>query len=276
MGAVGILTSAVLILVDKSINLSGKKRMLRINLLDYLENFCKVRLEQEAFQPEIIEQYRREFLQAAEANKQISAASTVRQEKDEPKDELNRRREARRLKEEERKLQAVKREEEQRRIEEARKEDEKKKIEERRQLAAKRREEERQKLEEEREALEARRAELKKKVEEKQIIGDKKPKDSAEKEIVLHSKEEEPKPIEKTYEKEPLKKADQELTDKKEKVEIVNSENSPDETVTENKETVQTVPLNKDKSKKPVVTKFQGVTPQEEKLIEDVLKEFFA
>src|SRR5690554_820539 len=43
-GAVGILAGAALILVDKMINLPVKKQMIRLNLLDYLENFCKVRL----------------------------------------------------------------------------------------------------------------------------------------------------------------------------------------------------------------------------------------
>jgi hypothetical protein len=37
-GAIGITSSAILILVDKSINLSGKKKLLRLNLLDYFEN----------------------------------------------------------------------------------------------------------------------------------------------------------------------------------------------------------------------------------------------
>ena len=172
-GAVGISVCALLIIVDKFINLSSKKKMLRLNLMDYLENFCKVRLEQEALHPELVEQYRKEYFQNMEED-QTNTAATIEKKKDEPKDELNRRREARRKKEEERKLLAAKREEEHRKAEEARKEEERRKQEERKLLAARRREEERQKLEEERQALEARRAELKRRAEEKLIITDQK------------------------------------------------------------------------------------------------------
>lgn len=68
-GAVGISTSALLILVDKSINLSGKRKILRINLLDYFENFCKVRLEEEPVNPEVAALLRREIKQSADVNK---------------------------------------------------------------------------------------------------------------------------------------------------------------------------------------------------------------
>ena len=171
-GAVGILTGSILILVDRIVNLSAKKRVIRLNLMDYLENFCKVRLEQEAFHPELLEQYRKEYFQTAEVNKQVSAAATLT--KDDSKSEINRRREARLRKEEEKRALQLKREEEQKRIEEVRKEEEKRKLEERKRLAAKRREEELLKLEEEREALERRRAEMKKRADDKLQMNGKK------------------------------------------------------------------------------------------------------
>lgn len=169
-GAVGIASSAILIIVDKSINLYSKKSIIRYNILDYLENFCKVRLEQEAFHPEILEQYRKEYFELVGADGESAAAIAVKTEavkKEEPKDEVNRRREAKQKKELEKRALAQKREEEQKRLEVIRREEEKRRQEERKMLAAKRREEERQKLEEEREALEARRLEAKKKAEEK-------------------------------------------------------------------------------------------------------------
>ncbi len=266
MGAVGMLSSAVLILVDKSINLTGKRRMLRLNLLDYLENFCKVRLEQEVYQPEVFEQYRRDFLQASEANKQISAAAEMK--KAEPKDELKRRREVRHMKEEERKLQAAKREEEQRKLEEARKEEERKKIEERRQLAARRREEDRMKLEEEKQALELRREQMKKKAEEKQQANEKKQHKAEEKNNVLHSIEEELKPTEEKNSVSSFMKSLEEIAADREQAVLIKAE----------KDQVVKETANKEKQNKAVagVGKIQAMTPQEEKLIEDVLKEFFA
>jgi hypothetical protein len=246
-GAVGILASAILILVDKSINLSGKKKLLRINLLDYLENFCKVRLEQEASHPELVEQYRREYFQTLES-KQSGTAATLENVKEDTKKELNRRKEERIRKEEEKRLLAAKREEEQRKVEEARKEVERRKFEERRQLAAKRREEERVKMEEERTALEARREELKRKAEEKQQVSERKQKQAEQKEEILHSIEEELKPEKKQMDMDKLVKGVEEIAEKKD---------------TEKKVPVKT-------------PKNQTAGIQEEKLIEDVLKEFFA
>ena len=161
-GSVGIIASAILIIVDKSINLYSKKQIVKYNLLDYLENFCKVRLEQEAFNPELLEQYRKEYFGLVGAEGESAAASSkIEQKIEEPKDELNRRREAKLRKELEKKALAQKREEEQKRLEAMRREEERRRIEERKMLAAKRREEERLRLEEERQALEARRLEAK-------------------------------------------------------------------------------------------------------------------
>ncbi len=264
-GAVGILSSAILILVDKSINLPAKKRILRLNLLDYLENFCKVRLEQEVFHPELYEQIRKEFEQVAEAKRQV--VSSKEEAKDEAKDELNRRKEARKRKEEEKKLAAQRREEEQRKLEEARKEEEKRRLEEKRQIAAKRREEELRRIEEERLALEARRAELKKQALEKQHNLKK---DSAiEKELILHSLEEELKPSQNRTDMNKVMQGMDEIAAsnekiKKEKVELMEEEKKA--------ATQDIIKNSKPRSK----ARNNTADVQEEKLIEDVLKEFFA
>lgn len=310
-GAVGILTSAIMILVDKSINLPAKRKLLRLNLLDYLENFCKVRLEQEASHPELVEQYRKEYLQAMEAVKQTGAAVAA---KENPKDELNRRREARLKKEEEKKLLATKREEEQKKLMEARREEERRKLEERRQQAAKRREEERQKLEEERAALEARREELKRKAAEKQLANEQKQQKAEEKDRILHRLEADlKKPDEAKSSMNALMKELEEITAEKEQTAAAKPKTLPmedesaakengikekamkEETVKENavketaaKETVvkenavkdnmaKVSPM-KEKQQKAAAknTKTREITIQEEKLIEDVLKEFFA
>lgn len=247
-GAVGISASAVLILVDKSINLSAKKRLLHINLLDYMENFCKVRMEQEAFHPELVEQQRKEYIQAAGSKKQIEKATLSSH--DDQKDELNRRREARKKKEEERKLEAQRREEEQKRLELARKEEEKRKLEERKQLAAKRREEEIHKLEIEREEREARRAELKKKAAQKQQENDEKL--NGEKNRLLESLEEELKTVSNGTDMNTLMQGLEELAADKERK------------------------LTDKPKKEQGKGKSKSLNLKEEKLVEDVLKEFFA
>lgn len=281
-GAVGILSSAILILVDKSINLSEKKKMIRLNLLDYLENFCKVRLEQETYHPELLEQFRLEYFQATEANKQISAAAAVPL-KEEPKDELNRRREARHKKEEDKKLQAIKREEEQKKNEEARKEEEKRRLEERRKIAARRREEELLKMEEERVALETRREEVKKKAAEKQESNERKQQQTYQKEKVIHSVEEELKPLEDRADMDMLLKGLDEIAADKERVALLTVEEDKEESISLEKtrlenEKVKHERANKERLQKTTAgkLKIQGMSPQEEKLIEDVLKEFFA
>lgn len=252
-GAVGILTGSILILVDRILNLPSKKKLIRLNLMDYLENFCKVRLEQEAFHPEVLEQYRKEYFQTDEVNKQISAAATLA--KDDSKSELNRRREARHKKEEEKKALATKREEEQKRIEQARKEEEKRKMEERKKIAARRREEELLKLEEEREALERRRAEMKKKAEEKLQSGEKKQHKAEENNKILQSIEEEFAAAKKTENMNHILKEMDEIAAEKEREVKAKAEQ-------------ETTP---ETNAKP-----RGMSLQEEKLIEDILKEFFA
>lgn len=251
-GGIGILSASVQIIVDKMINLPFKKQMIRLNLMDYLENFCKVRLEQETFHPDQLEEYRREYFQLADTNKQISA--TMVPTREEPKGELSRRREARRKKEEEKKAEALRREEEQKRIELARKEEERRKQEERRLLAAKRRQAELQKIEEDKAILEQRKAEMKKKTEEKLHQNLEKRQKAEEKNEILRSIEEE---FTKKSEDERIIMAVDEIAAEKEREEALRLKN----------ESIRKEPA---KALKP-----KSMSPQEEKLIEDILKEFF-
>jgi hypothetical protein len=266
-GAVGILSGALLILVDKSINLSAKRKMIQLNLLDYMENFCKVRLEQEAYHPELLEQARREYAQVSEAKKQVGAS------KEEGKEELNRRKEARRKKLEEKRLQALKREEEHRRLEEARREEEQRKLEERKRIAAKRREEELRKLEEERQALEARRAELQRKALERQS---QKKKLEEEKELerqkLLHSMEQELKPAENRMDMNKVLEGLDEIAADREQLQLASPEQEISLHVPEKSE--NTVGAKKQKAEGR--GKYEERNIVEDKLIEDVLKEFFA
>ncbi|WMJ85498.1 hypothetical protein [Anaerocolumna sp. MB42-C2] len=77
--SVGILTSGLLIFLEGLINLSGRKELIRLNMKDYLENILKVRLEQEQVTPELIEQYKKEYLheeeQALNSAELLAAAS---------------------------------------------------------------------------------------------------------------------------------------------------------------------------------------------------------
>jgi hypothetical protein len=69
----GVLTSSLLIIFESFINLSAKKNVLKANISDYLENFLKVRLEQENFTPEVLEQYRREYFNLDESKESRKA-----------------------------------------------------------------------------------------------------------------------------------------------------------------------------------------------------------
>lgn len=273
-GSVGILSSAVLILVDKSINLNAKKKILRLNLLDYLENFCKVRLEQEAEHPELTSQLRREYIQATETVKQTGAAVTPESEKTITKDELNRRKEIRLKKEEEKRQLAAKKEEEHRKAEEARKEEERRRQEEKKLAAARRREEERLRIEEERQALEARREELKRKAEEKQRSLEQKKKQELNKDKILQSLEEELKPSDIKTDMDKLMEGLEEIAAEKERAVQVKAEIEAQEKEKQIKEKSQPESIKAKASSSKV--KNQTMSVQEDKLIEDVLKEFFA
>lgn len=245
---VGMSTCAILVIVDKIMNIPTKKKIMKLNMLDYLENFYKVRLEREIFHPELLEEYRKEYFQVVGSDN----ATNILNSDDQPKDELNRRREARRKKEEEKRLQALRREEEHRRIVELRKEEETKKLEEKRILAAKRREEERLKLEVEQEAANLRRAEAKKKTAEKMGANDR-ILHMEEKDKILHNLEEELTSKNEPDDMDLLLKGIEEIAAERDQRE---------------KERQEKLNNNKFKARK--------MTQEEEKLIEDVLKEFFA
>lgn len=244
-GAVGILAGAALILVDKMTNLPVKKQMIRLNLLDYLENFCKVRLEQEAAQPEKIEKYRQEYLNTVGSKIENDKTET------ENKEEINRRMESKKRKEEKKRLQAIKREEELKKIEERQKEAELIRLEEIKKRQARRKEEELQKLQEEKEALELRREELRRKVEKKLQQNEMKQRKKEEKEKILNSIEEE---IHSTKAKE---------------------EKQIDESIEETAAVLEE-PKSINKEQEQQIQLIQAeMSPEEEKVVEDVLRKFF-
>jgi hypothetical protein len=271
-GAVGIAASAILILVDKSINIIGKKKLLRLNLLDYLDNFCKVRLLQEEVHPELTSQLRKELIQSADAGKQISATLACDSDKVVVNDEISRRKEAKLKKEEERRLLAKKKEEELKKAEEARREAEHKKQEEKKRAAARRREEERLKIEEERKALEQRRDELKRKAMEKQQGLELRKQHVIEKEQILQSLEEELKPSESESDMDMLMKGLEEIAAEKEK----NARENQEKDEQDNNKPGNSVAESAAPQKTAEKSKTRTMSRQEEKLIEDVLKEFFA
>ncbi|MFT4144963.1 MAG: hypothetical protein QM644_10960 [Mobilitalea sp.] len=264
-GAVGISSSGMLIIVDKFFNVAAKKKLLRLNLLDYLENICKVRVEQELLNPELIEQYRRDYYQTVESKEMVHATS-MDFSRDNSKDELNRRREAKLRKQEEKRMEALRIEEEQRRIEEERIEEEKRKLEEKKQLAAKRREDERRKIDEERRALATRRVELQKVEEDDPAAGEKQRLKKDNKEQILHSIE-------------------QELISSNSKVDMDTLLEGMDEIAADREQDLILKAAkaklkqdnDRDKQRNQIKgNKSSGLNQQEAKLIEDVLKEFFA
>ncbi|NLK73856.1 MAG: hypothetical protein GX288_01015 [Clostridiales bacterium] len=291
-GSVGIIASAILIIVDKSINLYSKKQIVKYNLLDYLENFCKVRLEQEAFNPELLEQYRKEYFGLVGAEGESAAASSkIEQKIEEPKDELNRRREAKLRKELEKKALAQKREEEQKRLEAMRREEERRRIEERKMLAAKRREEERLRLEEERQALEARRLEAKRKAEEKKAANLRKLQSTEElisKNLLQNTEEIISENVTGSLEEYNLKKQIENVgqpihimeTKISKKIDTDELENETQglqgiEEVAATKLTSEATPKEELPKQNKAKIKLKPMSPEEEKLVQDVLKQFF-
>lgn len=67
---VGVVSSALLIIVESFINLPAKRNLIKINMKDYLENMLKVRLEQEYFKPEQLEAYRNEYFKTEDIGKE--------------------------------------------------------------------------------------------------------------------------------------------------------------------------------------------------------------
>lgn len=143
----GVCASAILILVDNLFSLSAKKKLIKLNMKDYLENFLKARLIQEDMYPELFEQYRMEIGQ----ENSISVKELRKQEKQLGKQ-----------KREQEKMLALEQKQKER-------EDKKRDKLEQRQAAIARREIERMRLEEEQKELAERQAEEKRKyLEEKQ------------------------------------------------------------------------------------------------------------
>ena len=265
-GAVGILSAGILILVDKSMNLSLKKNVLRLNLLEYLNNYCKVRLEN----PELAEQYRQEYSQLTEAMEQAGAAQAVLKE---PKDEISRRREAKLKKEEAKRLLAAQREEELRKAEEARKEEERRKLEERRQLAAKRREEERLRLERERAALEARLEEMRRRAALQQSLSEQK-KEEAESARRAEAEKEEEK-VKAANIADDINEHEEAEPDIKLHEDALKAEEEMEDEVAAYAEAARAQAREK-QAKTAAKTTKSRTSLQEDKLIEDVLREFFA
>jgi len=264
-GAVGILAGAVLIFVDKMINLPVKKQVIRLNLLDYLENFCKVRMEHELTQPEKLEQYRKDFLNAVGLKD-----SKADKEADKRSEKISRK-EARRRKKEEKRLEALRKEEEKRKLEEARKEEERRLQEERKMLAAKRREEELRRLREEREALMRRREELIKKAEEKQRQNELRYKEKEEKEKSINDLRDDLQGLkEDMYTDDTVKAGEKPFKEDNFAAEEKQIKDSIEEIAADKEEAA-------DKDNEKYESKlFMNMSPEEEKLIEDVLREFFA
>ena len=59
----GVLGALLLISYDHFINLNMKRKVLKVNIRDYLENFLKSRLENGEFSSDLLEQYKKEYLE---------------------------------------------------------------------------------------------------------------------------------------------------------------------------------------------------------------------
>lgn len=87
MGAGG---GILMVFVDNLVNIDDHKKILQLNLKDYFENYLKIRLEREHFYPEELSRYRNEYfssvsegsLQTASAKEQINVENKIEIEKD--------------------------------------------------------------------------------------------------------------------------------------------------------------------------------------------------
>lgn len=84
--ASGILSAIVLIGYDFFINLRMKRKVLKVNIKDYLENFLKSRLENVEFNSELLEQYRKEYFDLP--NTKMKKKNKKTKKVKEPKEEL--------------------------------------------------------------------------------------------------------------------------------------------------------------------------------------------
>lgn len=57
----GVLGNGIILLFDGMFAISGKRELLRIDMMDYLENVLKPRLENETFHSQMLEEYQQEY-----------------------------------------------------------------------------------------------------------------------------------------------------------------------------------------------------------------------
>lgn len=90
---VGLVSSALLIIIEGFINLPAKRRVIKINMKDYLENLLKVRLEQEYLNPEMLEEYRSEYFnmeeKEASSKKQKKVKNMIKRDKQDDKEDVH-------------------------------------------------------------------------------------------------------------------------------------------------------------------------------------------
>jgi len=183
----GLCTSAILILVDNLFNISSKRQIIKLNIKDYLENYLKARLEQEASNPEAFVQYRTEM--AASLDKQLNSRKIKKEQKRLEKEQKERekileleakqkdREQRRQDKINRREAEAARREEERRAIEEERMRIEEEKAEEKRRVKEEKLERERIRKEEKLKEQERQKAEAEEKAAKKRLNQEKKIKD---------------------------------------------------------------------------------------------------
>ena len=77
----GVVGNGILLLFDCLFHLSEKKELLRVDIVDYLENVYKPRLENETFHPEMVEEYQQEYFEPeAEPDRQGKVVSLMPRE----------------------------------------------------------------------------------------------------------------------------------------------------------------------------------------------------
>ena len=180
----GVCTSALLILVDNLFNISSKRQLIKLNIKDYLENYLKARLEQEAENPEAFVQYRAEM--AASVDKQLSSRMLKKEQKRLEKEQKERakclelefkekeREERRRAKVERREAENERREEERRAAQEERRRQAEAKAEEKRRIQEEKKEKERLRKEEKQKEEERQRLAAEEKAAKKRMSQEKK------------------------------------------------------------------------------------------------------
>lgn len=65
----GVFSSSLLIAVESFINISAKRNIIKVNITDYLDNFLKIRLEHESLTPQILKEYGKEYFTPIEETK---------------------------------------------------------------------------------------------------------------------------------------------------------------------------------------------------------------